>query len=258
VVGDPVYRSELESRGQVPSRASGSVPLPPLLELDRLPATREEAREISELLILQDPEATDEERRRLLESAVKRDATLSTRLFDLRLGSEASLASLPPDLSAYTNLHFAVHGHVNTLDCRHSGLVLSWEPESGGLFQLEDLLTLRLDADLVVLSACETAAGPIVRGEGVQSLASAFIEAGARSVIASLWKVADPDAAEIMKSLYRENLTGRQVPSEALRLAKLSYRAARKPRGSSRGNAGSAGADPAVWSAFVFMGSQAR
>jgi CHAT domain-containing protein len=137
--------------------------------------------------------------------------------------------------------------------------VLSWEPATGGLLTLEELLTVRLDADLVVLSACDTASGPIVRGEGVQSLANAFVEAGARSVIASLWKVADQDAAEIMKAFYRSHLDRGEAPSVALRRAKLEYRKSHQLRGErpTRGP-GAIAAHPCSWAAFVFVGAQAR
>jgi CHAT domain-containing protein len=256
VLGDPVYRTELESNA---SLASTGTPSRSWIDLDRLPATHDETREIAQLMILSDPKATDEERKRLLELAYRRSGTLTSRLFDLRLGSDAVASALPSDASSYTNLHFAVHGHVDARDSRHSGLVLSWEPATGGLLTLEELLTVRLDADLVVLSACDTASGPIVRGEGVQSLANAFVEAGARSVIASLWKVADQDAAEIMKAFYRSHLDRGEAPSVALRRAKLEYRKSHQLRGErpTRGP-GAIAAHPCSWAAFVFVGAQAR
>jgi CHAT domain-containing protein len=79
---------------------------------------------------------------------------------------------------------------------------------------------MSLNADLVVLSACETGKGKMVRGEGVLGLPRAFLYAGARNVVLSLWSVSDEGTASLMKVFYRELVQGRRSPGEALARAK--------------------------------------
>ena len=104
-------------------------------------------------------------------------------------------------------VHFATHG---VLDSEHpdlSGLVLSLVDEKGtpqdGFLRMHEIYNLRLPADLVVLSACQTALGREIRGEGLVGLTRGFMYAGARSVVASLWQVDDESTAELMKLFYR-------------------------------------------------------
>jgi CHAT domain-containing protein len=95
-------------------------------------------------------------------------------------------------LSGYRIVHFATHGLVDTERPALSSLVLSLVDESGtprnGYLRMSDIYNLRLDADLVVLSACQTALGKEIRGEGLVGLARAFMYAGAPRVVASLWR----------------------------------------------------------------------
>jgi CHAT domain-containing protein len=83
-----------------------------------------------------------------------------------------------------------------------------------------EILALELNAQLVTLSACETALGKKVEGEGVRGLSTAFLFAGAKNVIASLWKVSDESTAELMIEFYTELLSGKDKAT-SLRLAKL-------------------------------------
>jgi CHAT domain-containing protein len=89
-----------------------------------------------------------------------------------------------------------------------------------GFLQAREIFRLELDSDLVVLSACQTARGQILAGEGVQGLAQAFFHAGARSVVASLWNVNDERTATFMEAFYRHLADG-QSKASALRAAKL-------------------------------------
>lgn len=130
-----------------------------------------------------------------------------------------------PQLADYRIVHFATHG---VLDSRHpelSGLVLSMVDEKGnprdGFLSLDDVYNLNLPADLVVLSACETGLGKVIDGEGLVGLTSGFIYAGARRVMASLWKVDDVATAELMESFYRGVLQRGMTPAAALRQAQL-------------------------------------
>ena len=105
-----------------------------------------------------------------------------------------------------------------------------------------DLYSMRLNADLVVLSACQTGLGKETDGEGIVGLTSGFMYAGASGVVSSLWKVEDAATAELMKRFYRAMLKENQSPSAALRIAKNELR--QIPRFS----------NPRYWSGFTING----
>lgn len=123
-------------------------------------------------------------------------------------------------------VHFATHGFVDDHSPFDSGLVLAipehfTEGTDNGLLQVWEIFeNVRLDADLVVLSACETGLGEIRGGEGIIGLTRAFQYAGARSVLASLWRVDDKATADLMERFYRHLRAG-QPKAEALRSAQL-------------------------------------
>jgi CHAT domain-containing protein/tetratricopeptide (TPR) repeat protein len=150
------------------------------------------------------------------------------------------------DLTRYALVHFATHGVIDAETPALSGLALSMVDEAGepveGFLSLGDLYNLRLDADLVVLSGCETALGRQVRGEGLVGLTRGFFYAGAERVLASLWPVEDRGTAELMSRLYREILSGGRPPAAALRAAQLALAA--DPRWQ----------DPYHWAGFVLQG----
>jgi CHAT domain-containing protein len=161
----------------------------------------------------------------------------------LRLGLAASESSLKKeDLRQYRYLHFAVHGFADEVNPARSGLVLSQgkDGDQDGILRMDEIAQLRLNAELVTMSACRTAVGRLLEGEGLLALSRTFFYAGARHVIASLWDVNDSSTAEIMKYLYVQLKAGLS-PAEALRSAKL-----RMLRGKER-----LWQDPHFWSAFV-------
>jgi CHAT domain-containing protein len=125
------------------------------------------------------------------------------------------------ELANYDYIHFATHGFVNSQYPELSGLLLAQNPKSAedGVLYSGEILGLTLKAELVTLSACETALGKKIEGEGVRGLTTAFLFAGAQSVIASLWKVADESTALMMISFYSELLSGKDKAT-ALRTAK--------------------------------------
>lgn len=112
-----------------------------------------------------------------------------------------------------------------------------------GFLTLADINGLDLAADLVVLSACETALGKEVRGEGFIGLTQAFLHAGAANVLASLWKVDDVGTAELMKLYYTLLITGGHSPAGALRRAQLQMRQTKR------------WSDPYYWAGFVLQGT---
>lgn len=122
-------------------------------------------------------------------------------------------------------VHFATHGIINSQLPELSSIVLSLIDENGnpqeGLLQLPDIYNMRLNADLVVLSACDSALGKEINGEGIVGLSRGFMYAGSPSVIASLWKVEDRATAELMKRFYRAMLKDNQKPAQALQTAQI-------------------------------------
>jgi CHAT domain-containing protein len=123
-------------------------------------------------------------------------------------------------------IHLATHGLLNARLPLNSALVLTMpetatEGRDNGLLQAWEIFeSLRIDADLLVLSACETALGTEMGGEGLVGLTRAFQYAGARSIVASLWSVADESTPELMKRFYSYLKAGR-TKDEALRSAQI-------------------------------------
>ncbi len=123
-------------------------------------------------------------------------------------------------------VHFAAHGIIDNKYPDLSGIVLSLLDETGtprdGFLRLHDIYNLILPVDLVVLSACETALGKEVKGEGLLGMVRGFMYAGAPRVVASLWKVDDEATGELMLHFYRNLFVQNLTPSASLRAAQVS------------------------------------
>jgi CHAT domain-containing protein len=139
------------------------------------------------------------------------------------LGAEAREETVKSEkLDDFRFIHFATHGFLDETRPGRSGLLLSRAPQSSedGILQMGEIMRLKMNADLVTLSACSTGLGKLVNGEGILGLTRAFFYAGARTVAVTLWNVNDSATATLMASFYRH--LNRGVPeSEALRQAKL-------------------------------------
>jgi CHAT domain-containing protein/tetratricopeptide (TPR) repeat protein len=126
-------------------------------------------------------------------------------------------------LAQYRIVHFATHAVLNTENPELSGVMLSMVDPQGrprdGFLRLSDIYRLHLPADLVVLSACRTALGREIRGEGMIGLTRGFFSAGAREVLVSLWPVEDRATAELMRRFYREVFSRGRPAAAALREA---------------------------------------
>jgi CHAT domain-containing protein/Tfp pilus assembly protein PilF len=164
------------------------------------------------------------------------------------LDFEASrTTALRPELGEYRIVHFATHGMLNNIHPELSGIVLSLVDEEGqpqdGFLRLQDIYNLKLSAELVVLSACQTGLGKEIKGEGLIGLTRGFMYAGAPRVVASLWKVDDRATSELMKRFY-QGLLGPEAlrPAGALRQAQLSIWKEKQWR------------EPYYWAAFVLQG----
>jgi CHAT domain-containing protein len=130
------------------------------------------------------------------------------------------------DLAQYRIVHFATHGSLNNVHPELSGIVLSLVDERGerqdGFLRLWEVYNLKLGAEVVVLSGCQTALGKEIKGEGLVGLTRGFMYAGAARVVASLWSVEDQATAELVRRFYRYMLKAGQRPAAALRAAQLS------------------------------------
>jgi CHAT domain-containing protein len=131
---------------------------------------------------------------------------------DVRTGINATKRELmQTDLGRFRFVHFATHGILPVeAGIREPALVLSYEGTNKDdmLLTLSEIFQLKLHADLVVLSACNTGSGKVTKAEGVASLGTAFLAAGASSAIVSLWHVADNSTAVLMQEFYRNLLKG--------------------------------------------------
>jgi CHAT domain-containing protein/Tfp pilus assembly protein PilF len=161
------------------------------------------------------------------------------------LGSAASRAAvLSGALRDYRYLHFATHGVFDNIDPH---LVLAQvdpqgSPVTNGFLHLADIYELNLRADLVVLSACQSALGREVRGEGMMGMTRGFFYAGAERVLVSLWNVNDRVTVELMRHFYRGILAEHLSPAAALRTAQNAIRSQERWR------------DPYYWAGFTLQG----
>jgi CHAT domain-containing protein len=150
------------------------------------------------------------------------------------------------ELSDYRIVHFATHSLLNSEHPELSGLVLSLVDEQGqpqdGFLRMHEIFNLRLPAELVVLSACQTGLGKELKGEGLVGLTRGFMYAGAARVVASLWEVNDVATAELMKRFYRRMLQDGMRPAEALRAAQIEMW--KRPQWQS----------PFYWGGFILQG----
>ena len=188
----------------------------------RLPYSRDEARTIASL--------------------VPKDQALMA--LDFNANRETAMGK---QLRQYRYVHFATHGIFDSQHPDLSGLFFSLVDARGknqnGFLGINEVYNLKLPAELVVLSACDSALGKEIRGEGVVGLTRGFMYAGARRVVASLWKVHDASTAELMKRFYQGMLgEKRLLPAAALREAQVSMWREKRWQA------------PYYWAAFVLQG----
>lgn len=192
VYANPIYSD--------PGPSSSTRALVPLSELSPLPGTAVEADILEEL-------------------GTSKGFTVNRHTRAEASRNELFRASDSGKLKASRYLHFATHGHLAPQDARLSGLVLSTVNEKGeevnAFLRLVDIYRLDLDADLVVLSACQTGLGNIREGEGLQGLYQGFMMAGSRAVLNTLWSIDDDGTAAFMRYFYKSLLSGSE-PKKAL------------------------------------------
>ena len=207
----------------VPPVIPGGPPLP------RLPGANAEVREIAKLF----------------------PASRTTMLADAA-ATEANVLSAAANRAV---LHFATHAIVRDADPLASFLALGRDGKASGELTAQKIYGLRLDADLVVLSACRSGEG-VPNGDGIAALARAFFYAGTSSLIVSLWDIADEPTNRLLPAFYREWLKGTDK-ARALRAAQLQLiadlRAGRVKVSTPAGDI-VVPEDPAFWAGFVLLG----
>ena len=198
----------------LPAGASGQLSIP------RLPFTRSEADQILAVA-----------------------PASSMKVLDFRANRTMATSG---ELSNYRYVHFATHGYLDTTRAGLSAIVLSLVDPEGkpldGFLRVHDIYNLSLPAELVVLSACETGLGKEVTGEGLDGLTRAFMYAGARRLVVSLWNVNDKATAVLMQRLYAEMLRSNKTPAAALRAAQIEMLRTKQWQ------------SPYYWAAFVMQG----
>jgi CHAT domain-containing protein len=170
------------------------------LSIRRLPFTRQEADQILAVV----PSATN------------------LKAVDFRANRSLAMSD---ELSKFRYVHFATHGYLDSTRPDLSAIVLSLVDEDGkpqdGFLRSHDVFNLKLPAELIVLSACETGLGKDVKGEGLVGLTRGFMYAGARRVIVSLWNVNDKATASLMQRVYAGILKTNKTPASSLRAAQI-------------------------------------
>ncbi|MEG4407967.1 CHAT domain-containing protein [Microcoleus sp. MON2_D5] len=188
---------------------------------ERLPFSRQEAQTISSLF----PSASSSQK-------IDFDANRTT-------ATDGSLAN-------YQIVHFATHGMANSKNPELSGILMSTVDEKGnlvnGFLRLTDIFNLKLAANLVVLSACQTGMGQNVKGEGMVGLTRGFMYAGAQRVAVSLWSVDDEGTAVLMQKFYQKMQEQKLAPAAALRAAQMEMMQQEKWK------------SPYYWAAFTLQG----
>jgi len=251
VLADPLYASAPAAPSPTAALARAR---PHAASLTRLPGTRAEAIAIAHSVLgTVEPVLPD-----------GRSGSFEHGRLELHLGARASRTHLQGNLRDFSVLHLACHGFIDAAHPQRTGIALSPTAADDGWFTIGQALELDLDCDLVVLSACQTARGEVRAGEGVESLARAFLYAGARGLIASLWQVDDLAAGRTMADFYASWLREGHAPAHALRAAKLALRRSEVGLGPERGVSleaqalnRSLAADPGhpfYWAPFVHVG----
>jgi CHAT domain-containing protein len=209
--GDPRFASEQSAVSGDVDRVASSA----FFErggLPRLPSSGEEARDVARYVARSEVRVRD----RASESYIKRTP-----------------------LDSFSVIHFATHALVDDASASRTSLALAPGDGEDGFLDVNELAAISLSADLVVLSACRTARGPIVVGEGVNGLALSMIQGGARSVVATSWRISDTRARSFVNTFY-EAMSKGAVVVDALRAAKLAAIARGEP--------------PRDWAGFAVIG----
>lgn len=162
------------------------------------------------------------------------------------VGAEAREETAKTESQKYRIVQFAAHGILNDVSPMYSHIVLAQKadnPNEDGLLEAWEMKDLDLNADMVILSACETARGRVSSGEGVIGMSWALFIAGAPTTVASQWKVESSSTTELMLEFHRQLLTGKNI-SKAEALRRASLKLMKMPQYK----------HPSYWAGFVMVG----
>ena len=233
VLADPVFTADDPRVGAAPAAARPAGVQPPSADTN-LRGTRQGVGNLPRLL------ASREEATSIAKAASGADVTVTTGFGVDRAKTLTALED------SYQVVHLATHGILNDEHPLLSGIVTSLVDERGvrqdGFLRAQDVYDTRVGAEIVVLSACETALGRLLRGEGITGLVHAFLHAGADSIVASRWRVEDAATQQLMAEFYRSLLVDGASVSAALRKAQIQLL---KSRSTSA---------PFFWAAFEVQG----
>ena len=174
-------------------------------------------------------------------------------IFDLSLKTKNQSIILMENMATETNLkraralgfnilHLATHSTIDPEDSKKSKIILQPDTKEDGILTIDEILTLKLQADLVSLSSCQTGLGHYVQGEGVMSFCRSFFYAGTQSLLVSMWKVPDQPTAALMSDFYKRLYKKDFNKIGSLREAKLKLTKKADY------------ADPYNWASFVLLG----
>jgi CHAT domain-containing protein/tetratricopeptide (TPR) repeat protein len=212
------------------------------------------------VLAMGDPEIDADTKNEL--HAVRRDAALGRlpdaarevhalralygRRASVRTGPEATESTLKRDAGQFDVVHLATHGLVDDRWPMYSALLLAGSENEDGLLEAREILSLPLHAELVVLSACDTARGPILGGEGMVGLSWAVLAAGSPRAIATQWSVGSASAARLMIAFHRRLAKQSSVQNVSLALRAAQLEILRRPMY----------AHPYYWAGFILVGRE--
>ena len=171
---------------------------------------------------------------------------------DMRLFDDASEEFIKSEaIKKYSFLHIATHGFVNSEKPELSGIILSTNKAGGndGVLYSGEIYNLELNADLVVLSACETGLGKVMKGEGIIGLSRALLYAGTNNLIVSLWKVSDVSTSKLMIDFYDNYLKHSYDNQQKFAYAKYLQQAKLKMIKENKFG------HPFFWSPFILVGN---
>jgi CHAT domain-containing protein/Tfp pilus assembly protein PilF len=175
-------------------------------------------------------------------------AAVRSKVKKVFVGREANEKSFKALAPAYATIHLATHGVLDNRDPLYSHLLLTkteGDVENDGSLEAREIMSMHLNADLAVLSACETGNGRISPGEGVIGMSWAFFVAGTRSILVSQWRVNSASTSQLMKNFYQAIARQQNHGNKSHALREASVRLLKDPRYR----------HPFYWAAFVLVGS---
>jgi len=174
-------------------------------------------------------------------------SAVRSRAKKVLVGRDATEKTFKTLASEYATIHLATHGVIDNRDPLYSHLLLTkteGDVENDGSLEAREIMNMRLNADLAVLSACETGSGRISPGEGVIGMSWAFFVAGTRSLVVSQWRVNSASTSQLMKNFYQALTSQPKAASKSEALRQASLRLLKDPRYR----------HPFYWAGFVLVG----